>query len=356
MREVFIELIFRRQLIALFLLALLFAVSGECRELTGPDENIDLQDLYRLRVTDRLNFHVDMQNGTERLVAVDPNGAISYMTVNSWPVAGKTIPEVRVEIENILGKFYSSPDLFITPQFFCQKYYTVIGQVAGPGIKPLVGKTTLTNALCVSGGFNNRIFNQQTYDLVDLEKSFLARRGEYVPVDFKRLLKYGDMRFDLELEEGDYIFFADNIPGRVHVLGEVLFPSRVEFYGSITLAEAISRAGGTTYRAGSRVGVIRGSLHCPEKYLVDFNRIQKGFAGDFELEPGDIVYVSPMCFTTLKEIIQGGISAFVAQAASNAGTNLFIKMTPSATNVVSPVPVIGNNGAAAQAATPASGL
>jgi hypothetical protein len=109
-----------------------------------------------------------------------------------------------------------------------------------------------------------------------------------------------------------------------------------------TLGQAIAEAGGTTLKASSRAVVIRGSLDCPTAYYIDLNRIEKAFACDFVLAPGDIVYVPPFRFWRLKEIIQNGISAFVGIVASNGGSTTFLDITPAArgTGIQTPVPII----------------
>jgi hypothetical protein len=89
--------------------------------------------------------------------------------------------------------------------------------------------------------------------------------------------------------------------------------------------------------------VIRGSLVFPRWFYIDSNLIFKGKACDFPLQPHDIVYVPPLRFLTLRDIVREGISSFISISANIAGTNTFLAITPAAknTNIVSPVPVFG---------------
>lgn len=299
---------------------------------------------YRLRVGDRLMLSVYGQRDTRRLALVDVTGSISYLFINSLPAVGRTIDEIRHDIEEKLKTYYRNPVLIATAVDLAPDFYTIVGEVKLPGKRPLRGNATVLTALSAAGGFTTRIFRNQTIDLVDLDHSFLARKGQMVPIDFVRLVRFGDVTQDIPLMAGDYLFMATSTFDKVYVLGEVLGPTSIEIIDTISLAEALTFAGGVTLRASSRVAVIRGSLGCPETFLVDINRILKGKACDFRLCPGDIVYVPARKFTMLRELVQEGIRAFVSIVASIAGTSAFIAIQPNACNILSPVPVISTGG------------
>ncbi len=299
-------------------------------------------DFYRLRVGDRLQVSIYAVPGSKRSVVVSHNGEISYLNARNIEAQGKSIAELREELQKILGHYYREPILAINPQRFNNEYFTVLGEVRLPGIKRYAGNPTVSTALCQAGGFTTRIFRNQTIDQADLERSFLSRRGEYIPIDFNALLNGADTRYDIPLLPGDYLYFPPKTIPRVYVLGEVFNPTAVSFFDTVSLSEAIAEAGGITRFASSRVAVIRGSLFCPERYLIDFNRIIKGCALDFPLMAGDIVYVPSMQYTTLKEMVRAGIAAFVSGIFSIAGTNAFIAIQPHAavTGVLTPVTFI----------------
>ena len=161
-------------------------------------------------------------------------------------------------------------------------------------------------------------------------------------MDFTRLIKEGDLSLDLPIEPGDFLYMATYVMPKVYVVGEVIHATTINYLFDISLAEALAEAGGVTLRASSRVAVIRGALNCPQLYLIDINRLLKGHACNFWLEPGDIVYVPPFRFTHFKDYIEGGIAAFVGELVNIAGTNTFLEVTPKAkgTTIISPSPVI----------------
>jgi polysaccharide biosynthesis/export protein len=313
----------------------------------NPQQKEEKHEPYRLRIGDLMTMAIYGEPDTQRKVIVDVTGCISYLFINCLQGAGKTIDEVRHEMEARLKTYYRHPILIITASETVPNFFTILGEVRDPGSKPIEGNMTVLSAICAGGGFNTRIYRNQTLDVVDLEHSFIAREGEYLPVNFERLLKYGDPSQDIPLRHGDYIYMASSSIQKVFVLGEVFYPATVEIIDTITLAQALAAAGGLTRRSSSRVVVLRGSLACPVYYYIDVNRILKGTAYDFRLVPGDIVYVPQMKFTLLKQIIRDGISAFVGIVASIAGTNAFVSITPSATNIIQPVPIINTFGGGA---------
>lgn len=302
---------------------------------------------YRLQGGDQLVIGVYGDPNTLRNVSVDPSGAISYLFVNALQVQGKTIGEIRNLIEERLKKYYRDPLVTISLAEPSPQHYVILGEVRQPGRHVIKGNTTLLSAICEARGFTLYDYRNETYEQADLGRSFLARNGEFVPIDFEKLIKQGDTNEDILLRDGDYIHISSMTMDKVYILGEVRHPLTLSYLDTMTLSEALAEAGGVNLRASSRVAVIRGSLCCPTQYLIDVNRILKGYASDVTLEPGDIVYVPSMRFWTIREIVQSAIRTFVGTAASAAGTRAFIEIQPKAagTNLNQPVPVINTTGA-----------
>lgn len=301
---------------------------------------------YHLRIGDSLVISIYGEPNSTRAVNVDPTGCISYLFVNALQVRGKTIGEARIALQKKLDNYYKTPLVSITLTNFAGIYYSILGEVRQPGRYRIKGQSTLLSAIAQAVGFKTQEYRFETYDQADLKRSFLARNNEYYPVDFERLIKRGDTAQDVVLEGGDYIYIAPSYLDRIFVLGEVRRPVFIQYLHTISLAEAIAEAGGLNFRASSRVAVLRGSLCSPTQYLIDINRILKGYACDFTLEPGDIVYVPAFRFNTMKEIVKSAIRTFVGTVASVAGTRAFIAVTPAADDVdlIQPIPIINPGG------------
>lgn len=313
------EMIFRYFYLIFFLMH--SHLSGE---LAGP------QAPYRLQCGDRLYISVYGDIPTKRVVLVDPSGNVNYLLAKNVPARGATIASLREELTHRLSSYYRDPMLMITLINTLGEYYAIIGEVREPGYKKIEGNPTLLTALCEAKGFTTRLFRDQTVDQADLEKSFMVRDGEYLPINFLSLVEEGDISQDILLKNGDYIYISPRGLKKIYVLGEVTSPTVIEFLNGVTLSQIIAEAGGVTTSASSRVAIIRGSLTLPIRFLVDINRIVKGKAMDFPLEPGDIVYVPPMRFSALKEIVKMGIANFVSVVASAAGVATYVSIQPAA--------------------------
>lgn len=300
--------------------------------------DVDVEDIdeasklkhYRLRVGDILLLAIYGEPETYESVSIDPSGNISYLFANDIKAYGKTVVELREELRAALEQYYKYPIILITPQQFVPQYYTILGEVNQPGVKELRGNSTLIKAFAESGGFATRIYRDQTMYTVDFDRCFLARRGEcLLKIDFEELVN-GDFSQNVKLEADDFIYIASNDKQRVFILGQVARPGTYDYFGSMSLVEALSLAGGLRADASSRVSVVRGAISHPTQYLIDINLIMRGKARDFVLKPSDIVYFPPRKFNNLRLFVQSAIRGFVGNVSSQAGNNAFIQTTPAA--------------------------
>lgn len=187
-------------------------------------------------------------------------------------------------------------------------------------------------ALCSAGGFRSGAFRGQTVDLADLNHAFLTRKGDYIPIDFERMVIDGDLSQDISLDSGDYIYVPSGLNKEIFVLGEVNTPTAIAYLRTMSIVEALAEARCYSDRASSRIIVIRGSLVNPIQFRVDIRRILWGFEPNFMLQPGDIVYVPAMRFTSLKEVLRAGVRAFVHSVANYGGQQFFKEVTRDAAN------------------------
>jgi polysaccharide biosynthesis/export protein len=309
-------------------------------EVFVPYEKIDLSEIskgpYRIKIGDSFRISIYGEDQTTKNVVVSPTGDITYLFPEPVPAIGKTISEVRESLEEQLKKHYRHPYLSMTPLTFSGEYYTIIGEVMQPGSKLIEGNPTLLSALCDARGFTMNNYRDHFVDFADLDYSFIARNGEYLPIDFRRLVKYGDMSQDIPLRAGDFIYLPNKQLHKIYILGEVRTQRTYEYLETITLAGALTECGGLTLEASSRVAVIRNSLACPKQYYIDVNLLLKGCAPDFELQPGDIVYVPARNFTFLREVFRSAVRNFVNVVASDAGNFAFIEIQPQAAGIPAP--------------------
>jgi protein involved in polysaccharide export with SLBB domain len=140
-------------------------------------------------------------------------------------------------------------------------------------------------------------------------------------VDFTRLLYEGDLNQNIYLEPDDFVYLPAATAREVYVLGAVTQPRPVPYVEGMTVAGAVASAYGTLRDAYlPHVAVVRGSLSQPQLTIVDYRKVIRGEAPDFQLQPNDIVYVPLSPYRYLRRYAEVILNTFVASTAINAGS------------------------------------
>jgi len=279
-------------------------ISWRTRYELGPGDVINFS-LYGRPELDRPGFRIA------------PDGTISYLQAQNINISGLTIDEARLAIEKGLASNFRSPRVIITPQEVGSKRFTILGKVINKGVVTLERPITLVEAIANAGGIETCLFERNTIELADLDRSFVSRKGQQLPVDFRRLLNEGDMKQNIEIEPNDFIFIASTITNDYYVLGAVVNPGVQGLTPDASVVSAISRRGGLTDRAWTdRVLVVRGSFTKPETFVVNLKNVLAAKEGDFKLQPKDIVFVSERPWAAAEDVLKLALSAFATSASS----------------------------------------
>ena len=274
---------------------------------------------YELGPGDVVNFSLYGHPQLNRLAfRIAPDGTVSYLQAENIKVAGLSLDEARLAIEKGLSTHFRSPRVIITPQEVSSKRFTILGKVGRKGVFTLERPITLLEAIANAGGLESGLFDYKIVELADLDHSFVSRHGQHLPVDFRRLLHEGDMKFNLEIEPEDFIYVASNITNDFYVLGAVGSPGIQGLTEDASVVSAITRRGGFGERAwNSRVLVIRGSFAKPKTFIIDVQRVLAAKDKDFKLEPKDIVYVADRPWLLAEDVLKDALQAFASSAATN---------------------------------------
>jgi protein involved in polysaccharide export with SLBB domain len=251
-------------------------------------------------------------------VFVRPDGRIGYLQASDVLAAGRTIDELRVLMETELAAYHHRPRVVITPVELRSKRYVILGKVVDKGVFALEHPITLIEAVARARGVETGLFEGNTVELADLPRSFVVRANRRLDLDFEKLFFEGDLSQNVQIEPGDFIYFASAISNDVFVLGEVGQPGVFGFTPRLTALGAIAVRGSfspSAYRA--RVLVIRGSLQKPEVIVVDVNDVLQGKALDVPLQPKDIVYVSRRPWLLAEELVDMAINTFLSSMTSS---------------------------------------
>lgn len=232
------------------------------------------------------------------------DGKISFPLAGEVQAEGLTVAELSQSLNDRLEKYILAPKVSIIVQEFNSQKYTIFGEVVEPGVYPLTTEISITAALASAGGLNKGNFRATTVELADLSHAFIARDGKILPVNFTRLIRQGDLRYDLSLQSGDYIYIPSGLSKEVYILGEVTNAMMFAYREDMPMSRTLAQAEGFTPDADlKRIHIVRGSLHNPTVIMINFEEVLKGNAREVALEPGDIIYVPPTGLTSFARVV-----------------------------------------------------
>jgi polysaccharide export outer membrane protein len=189
-----------------FLLILLASVNVRAQEYgssIGPDPAVDSPGAdYVIGEGDLMDISVWKDEALTRSVVVLPDGKISFPLIGEIRAAGKTIAQLKQEIERKICRYVPDPVLSLEVKQANSMLIYVIGRVNSPGRFVLNSNVNVLQTLAMAGGLNPfakkdkiKIFRQEgdrtvifgfSYkEVVDgnnLEENIQLRRGDVIVV------------------------------------------------------------------------------------------------------------------------------------------------------------------------------
>ena len=232
--------------------------------------------------------------------AVDDDGTVYMPLAGRVPAAGLTVTALRAALETALAPYLHTPQVEVQlTGYFSQRVF-VAGQVRNPGAVPITSvPIQVTDALAQTGG---------ALQDADLTAVRLTRQGLTVNLDLDRLFYEGLQGSNVRLQHGDVLTVPDRQSQKVYVLGEVTAPkSYILRRGLVTLAEALSDAGGPNATAAStaHIYVLRlDAQRQPIVYHLD-GRSPESFllSQSFPVQAGDVVVVNPTAVSRVSRLV-----------------------------------------------------
>jgi protein involved in polysaccharide export with SLBB domain len=310
------------------------------------------QESYRLGPGDELLIEIIGIAGSASTTFVTPDGKLYSQNRAGARVKGMTLPELKQMLEKELAKWYHSPNVSVSLSAVKSQRIWVLGRVVAPGVYPINRPTTVLEAISTAGGLSvasttslsstgrsTAEITTETQEVADLRRAFLIRDGKYVPIDFQGLIREGEMKNNIYVKDGDYIFLPSTASSEVFVMGSVVTPRSIRFNEELSLVAAIASAGGPTkYAHVQHVVIIRGSLTEPQVAVVPYKDIVTGEARNVALKPHDIVWVPKSPWERVDKLVNEILGTFVRTVAVNEGARIAV---PGATTVGTSIDVGG---------------
>jgi polysaccharide export outer membrane protein len=215
---------------------------------------------------------------------VNSDGDINLPLVNSVHVGGLHLEDAQSKIEQALreGNYVKNPHVTLLVTEYGSGA-EVMGEVARPGIYPVLGSRRLFDILSAAGGTTSNAGRAVT----------IANRANHTQ---RTVLLTNDpqkaMDADVFVYQGETVFVSH--AGVIYVVGEVLQPSGfvMENKTEYTALRAIAMAHGPTKFAKlSQATIVRKVGDSVEQIPVPLDKIAQSKTPDVKLLPEDIIYV-----------------------------------------------------------------
>lgn len=134
---------------------------------------------YRLGPSDVISVEVFGQcpDYCKLSIPVPPNARISYPLIREGVlVAGKTVEQVAAEITKKLDEFIIDPKVTVTLDKAMSTRYSVMGNVAVPGVRVMDRKVSVYEAILESGGVTKNGNKDKVYVVSYAKDGRLARK------------------------------------------------------------------------------------------------------------------------------------------------------------------------------------
>lgn len=275
-------------------------------EMAAASREKDSDSSLRLGVGDLLEVSVYGVPELSTKTRVSSNGDVYLPLVDYVHVTGLTTEEAQGVIEKRLedGGFLKSPHVTLFVDEYASQGASVLGEVAKPGVYPVLGQQRLLDLISAAGGFTDKAGRSITVTHRNQPDKPIT-----VPIA-RNLTDNPDSNID--------VFPGDTIIVRkadiVYVVGDVGRPSGFLMdNGQMTVLQAIALAGGTTRTAklGS-AAIIRKGPNGMTQTPVRLKQMLAAKAPDMPLQADDILFVP----TSTGKILAGRTLEAAMQAAS----------------------------------------
>lgn len=235
--------------------------------------------------------------GSERSAAesgnvVHSDGTIFYPYVGKVKVVGRTVHDVRNEIQRRLADYIAEPQVDVKVAAYNSQKAYVTGQVNTPGQLPITNvPLRVLDAISQAGGLT---------DLANWRDVVLSRDGTDTSLSVYDMLVYGDLNQNLLLRNGDVVHVPEVGNQQIFVMGQVNEQASFAMGNTrLSLTAAISQAGGMDEDSANASGifVIRRNPAASDTYATVYqldasNAAAFVLGSQFMLEPTDVVYVT----------------------------------------------------------------
>lgn len=217
---------------------------------------------------------------------IGPDGEIQLPFVGGFRVAGLTADEAGRKLTSALREDYLNTAASITIDSYNSNQVLVLGHVARPGVLIFPGSPTLLEALARAGSPSSK----DDASALPGRCAIIRGRDRIMWINLRPLMRGTDASLNVPLQRNDLVYVPDPNDELIYVMGQVKNPGPYPLTANMSFLEALSRAGGPSDNAQQgQIILARPSKNMQQS--VDLEKLVQKGGTNYQLEPGDIVYV-----------------------------------------------------------------
>ncbi len=164
-------------------------------------------DRYRLQPNDVLEVQYRFSPEFNDIVTVQPDGFVSLPLIGDIKIGGSTLEQIKKVIIEKSSVRLRNPEITLKLREFEKPYFIVSGQIKNPGRFDFRGKTLLSEALAIAGGFIESSSTSQVF----LFRKLNSEWSEVLEINMKdSMIKEKQLKEDITLRPGDMLFVPQN--------------------------------------------------------------------------------------------------------------------------------------------------
>jgi polysaccharide export outer membrane protein len=185
--------------------------SGKAGGSGDPALGGERHPLYRLSKSDTVEVNFTFSPDLNQNLTIQPDGFMALRGAGTLFAEGLTVPELQQAITAAYRGILHEPEVTVTLKDFEKPYFLASGEVARPGKYELRGDLTVNEAIAMAGGFTQRARHSQ----VILFRRLSTDIAEAHLIDIKKMLNSRDLREDLHLRAGDFVFVPQSRTSKI---------------------------------------------------------------------------------------------------------------------------------------------
>jgi polysaccharide export outer membrane protein len=166
---------------------------------------------YRLGKSDSVDLEFALSPEFNQVLAVEPDGYVTLKGVGPVFVEGQTVPELTQTVKSAYARILRDPIISITLKDFERPYFIAAGQVQKPGKYELRSALTVTEAVAIAGGFNDRAKHSQ----VVLYHPLPTGGFDAKLLNIKKLLAKRNLSEDVQMQPGDMLYVPQSAYSKI---------------------------------------------------------------------------------------------------------------------------------------------